>query len=605
VAAQPPTRRDPPTPDDAAAGLGAATLAQLVAAGAAVGPAAVGAVGKGAAVGAASLPHRTARAAAEAVERALDGFWMQQLAIARRKARARLGEALPHWTPSMLDRAVAEELRYEEEFKRKSRARWARDLPAALGNPDPEARRKALTALLDRERRYAEQRYAAIVRRVEARVERERVREASPLGAYWTMDPRLKTHTPGCVALAGHFWPWAVIDRVHPPVHASCGCRLWGLDDALARGWMRADQVPDPADALLRARLLARRIEELHGELSEAELREALVAGVDGRHYDLRYPRGTTKGGEYRPRRGGDPGRRLRKDLRRLIEPPPHAALREQREPVRVNGRTVMVPWDKLWRGRVGEKRFYSPPQSTNVYEAHEPVPRAAGPGLIEKLRERASEVAGGARAEQLDDMRARLAAGQGPIMPGEGIGRLGLLPLLGYRRTATSQTSAEGRPAVEDRWRDGAGNIVTVTRGNAPDGYTDVVGSRVERARTPTARLLDRPPRDFDEFKADTVAWAQRMAAEHSRALGLTDVREDGSLSDSSAYRDWDGVVNFGPDVRRAVEVAARQRDGGTLADSQALDMLIAQQVAMHEASHAIDTEYEYRFQAPGQAQP
>jgi hypothetical protein len=601
VAAQPPTRRDPPTPDDAAAGLGAATLAQLVAAGAAVGPAAVGAVGKGAAVGAASLPHGTARAAAEAIERALDGFWMQQLAIARRKARARLGEALPHWTPSMLDRAVAEELRYEQEFKRKSRARWARDLPAALGNPDPEARRKALTALLDRERRYAEQRYAAIVRRVEARVERERVREASPLGAYWTMDPRLKTHTPGCVALAGHFWPWAVIDRVHPPVHASCGCRLWGLDDAIARGWMRADQVPDPADALLRARLLARRIEELHGELGEAELREALVAGVDGRHYDLRYPRGTTKGGEYRPRRGGDPGRKLRRDLRRLIEPPPHASLREMREPVRVDGRTVMVPWDKLWRGKVGEKRYYSPPQSTNVYEAHEPVPRAAGPGLIEKLRERASEVVGGKRAEQLDDMRARLAAGQGPVMPGEGIGMLGLLPLLGYRRTATSQTSAEGRPAVEDRWRDGEGNIVTVTRGNAPDGYTDVVGSRVERARTPTARLLDRPPKDFDEFKADTVAWAQQMAKRHRRALGLTDVREDNSLSDSSAYRDWDGVVNFGPDVRAAVEVGAVMRKEGPLTGEAALSMMIAQQVAMHEASHAIDTEYEYRFRAPG----
>jgi hypothetical protein len=598
VAAQPPTRRDPPTPDDAQAGLGAASLAALVAAGTAVGPAALGATGKGALVGAASLPAATAGAIAEAVERALDGFWMQQLAIARREARERIAAARPDWTDAMVDAAAREELAYEDAFRRKSRARWARELPRVMAIPDAAERRRAVEAFLARERRYSEQRYRAIVRRVAARVERERVRDASPLGAYWTMDPRLRTHTPGCVALAGHFWPWSVIDRVHPPLHANCGCRLWSLDEAVRRGWMRADQVPDEADAVRRARELARRIEELHGELSEAELQEAS-------RYALRYPKGTVRGGEFRPRRRYDAGGLLRKhvrrDLRRLLEPPPHAALRDDRETVSVGGRSVSVPWATMWRGTVGGERYFSPPQSTSVYRDRVPVPRAASPAILEDVRQRANELVTGRRAEALKVMRGRIATGEAPVRKGEPVDRLGLLPLLGFRRTATSLTSADGRPAVVDSYRAEDGRLVRVTRGNAADGYTDVLGSEVTKSGL-VARALDRPPRSFEEFKADAAAWAERMAARHGRALGLTDIGEDRTLQDSSAYREWDGQLRFGPDVRAAVEAAAaaRKRKGG-LIDYQAAEMYVAEQVALHEASHAVNVEYEYDFQRPG----
>lgn len=157
----------------------------------------------------------------------------------------------------------------ETQFWDMSVKRLGRDIARAFRITDPAERRRQLLATLDRERRYMRQRQQAVLQRGDAQVEFDAVRAASPEGALWVLDPKVKEHTPECVALAGKFWPWSVLEKMKPPLHPGCPCRLMSWRDAWDRGLLGGDAVPKSRKiALQRARRLKQRFPK---ELSEAE----------------------------------------------------------------------------------------------------------------------------------------------------------------------------------------------------------------------------------------------------------------------------------------------------------------------------------------------
>jgi 2'-5' RNA ligase len=56
-----------------------------------------------------------------------------------------------------------------------------------------------------------------------------------------------------CMLMAERFWPWVVLDQVHPLMHTGCKCYLVSKREAVERGYMEADFVPDEKDAVATA----------------------------------------------------------------------------------------------------------------------------------------------------------------------------------------------------------------------------------------------------------------------------------------------------------------------------------------------------------------
>lgn len=85
-----------------------------------------------------------------------------------------------------------------------------------------------------------------------------------------------------CLIMGGRFWPWAVLDRVHPPRHPGCPCRLVGYGEAVKLGMMGAGDVLDVRDAIAQAAHVvmefdAEAAEGLDRELALLELRDVLI----------------------------------------------------------------------------------------------------------------------------------------------------------------------------------------------------------------------------------------------------------------------------------------------------------------------------------------
>lgn len=184
-------------------------------------------------------------------------------------------------------RAIAEEEGRGAEYVRKAQERLIGDLPLALAIPDNRDRERAVAGILRREQRFASQRSEAMLARAVALVDRLELRRASPSGAYWKSDPTVIEHTAGCLVMSGggrgrgRFWPWAVLNRVHPPRHAGCPCRLHSYGEAIARGWLKPGDVMDVADAVRAARDIVMEAADADREVAAAELpqlREALLA---------------------------------------------------------------------------------------------------------------------------------------------------------------------------------------------------------------------------------------------------------------------------------------------------------------------------------------
>lgn len=172
---------------------------------------------------------------------------------------------------------VAEEERRGQSFAENVVKRVTADLQTALAIPDAAKRSAAVQGILTRERTYAGQRSEAMAARAFAGLERIEVRHDSPQGAYWKLDPNVKEHTAGCLVMGAKFWPWAVLDRVHPPRHPACPCRLKSWGSAVADGDMSAGDVPDARDAVRAAAGVVMEAAEAERILAEIELRDQLA----------------------------------------------------------------------------------------------------------------------------------------------------------------------------------------------------------------------------------------------------------------------------------------------------------------------------------------
>lgn len=176
-----------------------------------------------------------------------------------------------------------------QAFADASRARVAASLPQILGMTDPAVRTDALRRIMAREARYQQQHVEAAAARVLGGLNSLIVKQQSPDGALWKLSPYVREHTAGCLRMGGKPWPWVVLDRVHPPRHVACPCRLHGYDEAIANGWMRSGDVPSDSQAVDMAAgvVMESLAPVLDLQLRLGPLREALAArGLDVVEFD-------------------------------------------------------------------------------------------------------------------------------------------------------------------------------------------------------------------------------------------------------------------------------------------------------------------------------
>lgn len=206
------------------------------------------------------------------------------LALIHLRRRKMIEEAvLARYPKTDIGDALAEEERREVVFRKRSQERVRAGMTLAQAAKDPSARASAIQNVMNRERRFAEQRSAAAGERVLVAAELQELRKLSPRGAFWALGVR-RTHTPDCIAMAGKFWPWEVLERVHPLLHTGCGCQLFSFGDALNRGLMRAGDVMKTSDAVKLAGPVIQHVEEekaeaarKYGPLAESALNELLA----------------------------------------------------------------------------------------------------------------------------------------------------------------------------------------------------------------------------------------------------------------------------------------------------------------------------------------
>lgn len=162
---------------------------------------------------------------------------------------SRMRKALAGVAPGEDIKAVLKaEAEREAEFQRRSKARVEAGLRLAVAAPDPSARAAAVEAVVRREQHYARMRAMASGERLFASVEREALRRVSPMGAFWELGPTAE-HTPDCLAMAGKFWPWEILDQLPLPMHVGCKCRLRSYGEALAAGKLSSGAIPSIQDA--------------------------------------------------------------------------------------------------------------------------------------------------------------------------------------------------------------------------------------------------------------------------------------------------------------------------------------------------------------------
>lgn len=303
---------------------------------------------------------------------AMDVLFRRRRSEVGRYVAAVVEQEMPHAPESRIAQLAQVERQREVEFQRRSRQRLAAELPLALQEADPSARKGRVDALIAREKRYLQQRTEAAATRVVAALEQDLLHEVSPEGAYWALSPLVREHTLDCIAMAGKFWPWEVLERWHPQLHNGCQCRLLGLQEAIRAGLMTGEQLPDPADAMIRAAGLMAEANRLMESLAPEEL-EGLVTELEDtrlqearRRLPQRWAEGTVKGGEFKPKRGSDAGRKSLKQLSLgdLATRTDMGAVRR----LTIRGQDREVPEGAHWEERIDGTRFTSPAGGTNVY---------------------------------------------------------------------------------------------------------------------------------------------------------------------------------------------------------------------------------------------
>lgn len=179
--------------------------------------------------------------------------------------------------PNDIKELATEELAREATFNERAQARVAAQMPGILTIDDLDERDKKLTAMLGTEKRYAKMRTQAMATRARRGAERLQTRKQSPLGAFWMLDPTVAEHTAGCLVMGMKFWPWEVLNRVYPPRHPACPCKLYSLGNALSAGWMSTEDIPSVEVAVRMAAGIVMEAEEAEAILHHrAELVEEI-----------------------------------------------------------------------------------------------------------------------------------------------------------------------------------------------------------------------------------------------------------------------------------------------------------------------------------------
>jgi hypothetical protein len=231
-----------------------------------------------------AVPSASARGAASAtILGALVGFLAKKRALDEQQLTAVLvSRAHSTGEPNAdLTSLLALEAERAEQFGKKQEARLRATLPQILAMPEGEARADAMRALMERESRYEEQRSAAMFGRALGGLNATVLKNQSPQGAYWKLSPFVKEHTVGCLKMGERFWPWSILDKLHPPRHPGCPCHLEGYMAAVSNGWMKPGDVPTEAQAQASSQGVV--MEALEGQEFALEqrigpLREALAA---------------------------------------------------------------------------------------------------------------------------------------------------------------------------------------------------------------------------------------------------------------------------------------------------------------------------------------
>lgn len=548
----------------------------------------------------------TVAAAAAAVAgllSAFDGFNRKRV----RELRSYLVETLPRLYPDRsredVLRFVRDEVARDREFVRNQRDRLETDMKAAMLLDSPDKRRIRVQQILDREKRWTQMREQAALERSAARTNFLTVKEQSPEGAYWTLG-QAREHTPDCIAMAGKFWPWEVLDHMHPQLHHGCQCHLLTKTEAVRLGLMYPDQVPDTQDAIRRAAEIAREYHLIQQAASPEEIRDYIDAIMEAPFHalhahraQLRYAKGTHEGGKFLPRGGvGTPilsRGAIERSLRRLIPHRPTTPAERRKVHVgewkRLAGREVFVPEHRAFEREIAGRVFYSPPGSTEVHE------RPAGKQSPEIPRGRGEELSAVARDQRAEwrlaahDQAARaLSAQERATAPAE-VGahpkatHSGLLDA-GFR-THRQEINPESGSITWHYEHPPSGARATLTYHDHRVSYVGWEPGRVQPVLDP----LTRPPSSPQEFLDDVVAVAHDIARKHDREPHIPRARFSESLGDTAGLHDWHGVVAIGPDARSAIRGMAKVREEGRpLNYAEARAVYAAYRTGVHEALHA-----------------
>jgi hypothetical protein len=326
--------------------------------------------------------------AAATVLEAMDGLFRRRRRELPVYVTGFVREEMPAAPQARVDELAQQEMVREAEFQRKARARMAAELPLALAEADPAVREARVRELVEREKRFLRQRAEASASRVVAALEVDLLRELSPDGAYWQLSPLVREHTLDCIAMAGKFHPWAVLEHYHPQLHTGCQCRLLSKSEAVRARLMNPDDAPVPpivppevheawvADCVGYAEMVERETRLLQESMAPEEYEGAVyeLETLRLQEAQRRFGKGTVKGGEFMPKRGAARGPVSKAALAKLgqqlkladmVAPvPPSAPGRD----VTIQGQDRRIPQAAHWEERIGGVRYTSPAGDTSLY---------------------------------------------------------------------------------------------------------------------------------------------------------------------------------------------------------------------------------------------
>lgn len=396
-----------------------------------------------------------------------------------------------------------------------------------------------------------------------------------------------------CLAMANRAWPWVVLHSFQPPVHYGCQCSLLGLNEAIAGGLMRPSQVPNEAAAL---RLATERLQSAanamrNGDVEEGDIGRYLseLGRLEEAPWSQRFSAGTTKGGEFAPKAGGDPGAALLKRLglgqrgetmRKLMPTPHPLALSDRGQWRSVNGKQYRIPLDDEWRRQVGGAVYHSPAGTTNVYKSGEllSLPSLSGSersGVREKV------------ASLVSMARSRAASRREPLRAGDGPEHVLAMDERGFVPTRLSPHGA------------GAWKISYVHDGNGSEVHA-VVGKdgRVQHAHWQSPEIpeqhpsgLLKPPTSFRQHTGDAMAWAHELGKQHGTTVRIKSVDYSNTLEDHAGFRQHNGATSLGHEVKTDIEAAARARKAGrALTEDEKRGVWASFQTTAHEVAHSVN---------------